>query len=53
MSTYKSFIREKKQTEISLNIINEMNKLSSNNNSKFVFMNGIFLAAGLNMSRVY
>tara|TARA_B100000902_G_C26505340_1_gene525909 strand:- start:218 stop:529 length:312 start_codon:yes stop_codon:yes gene_type:complete len=34
----RSLIREKKQTEISLSIIKEMNKLSLKNNSKFVLL---------------
>jgi len=34
----RSLFREKKQTEISLAIINEMNKLSLKNNSKFVLL---------------
>ena len=34
----RSMFREKKQTEISLAIINEMNKLSLKNNSKFVLL---------------
>jgi hypothetical protein len=34
----KSLFREKKQTEISLSIINEMNKLSAKNNSKFILL---------------
>lgn len=34
----KSLFREKKQTEISLSIINEMNKLSLKNNSEFVLL---------------
>ena len=34
----KSFKREKNQTEISLAIINEMNVLSKENNSKFILL---------------